>query len=116
VDEDPEKVVKVFVEQNKKQAETQLKNLKDEAEKLRTRLQKVEAGIKRWETLLEALKQSQVVASFDPPATPTTAVEPDLVPIRNREPISLPDHPARKARPKTPKPGPDPDDLRPPPG
>jgi hypothetical protein len=41
-------------------AETQLKNLRDEAEKLRARLQKVEAGIRRWETLLTALQASEV--------------------------------------------------------
>jgi hypothetical protein len=44
--EDPERVVKVFVEQNQKRAETQLKHLKDEAEKLRARLRKVDAGIR----------------------------------------------------------------------
>jgi len=44
-------------------ASFQFKNLKDEADKLRTRLQKVEAGIKGWETLLEALKRSQAVAA-----------------------------------------------------
>ena len=48
-----------FVEQNQKMAESQLKNLKDEEAKLRDRLRKVEAGIKRWESLLGALKQSQ---------------------------------------------------------
>ena len=57
--EDPEKNVQAFVEQNRKVAETQLKNLRDEAEKLRTRLQKVEAGIRRWEALLTALQASE---------------------------------------------------------
>ena len=57
--DDPEKVANVFLEQNQKLAEAQLKALKDEAEKLRARLTKVEAGIKRWDRLLEALKQSQ---------------------------------------------------------
>jgi hypothetical protein len=63
--QDPEAAVRLFIEQNQKQAESQLKNLKDEAERLRARLQKVEAGIKRWETYLSAIKQSQDVA---PPA------------------------------------------------
>jgi hypothetical protein len=58
--EDPEKNVQAFVEQNRKVAETQLKNLRDEAEKLRARLQKVEAGIRRWDTLLTALQASEV--------------------------------------------------------
>jgi len=57
--EDPEKAVQSFVEQNQKLAETQLKNLRDEQAKLRARLQKVEAGIKRWEVLVEALKLSK---------------------------------------------------------
>jgi hypothetical protein len=57
--EDPEKAAVAFVEQNQKLAESQLKSLKAEETKLRARLQKVEGGIKRWETLLGALKQSQ---------------------------------------------------------
>jgi hypothetical protein len=57
--DDPEKVATAFVDQNQKLAETHLKTLKDEAEKLRARLTKVEAGIKRWDRLLEALKQSR---------------------------------------------------------
>jgi len=57
--EDPERAVQSFVEQNQKLAETQLKNLRDEQAKLRARLQKVEAGIKRWEVLVEALKRSK---------------------------------------------------------
>ena len=40
-------------------AESQLKSLKAEEAKLRDRLRKVEAGIKRWESLLGALKQTQ---------------------------------------------------------
>ncbi len=48
-----------FVEQNQKMAESQLTSLKAEEAKLRDRLRKVEAGIKRWESLLGALKQSQ---------------------------------------------------------
>jgi hypothetical protein len=57
--EDPEMSAVAFVEQNQKIAESQLKNLIAEQTKLRERLQKVDAGIKRWETLLSALKQSQ---------------------------------------------------------
>jgi hypothetical protein len=61
--DDPEKNVQAFLEQNRKVAEGQLKNLKDEAEKLRSRLQKVEAGIKRWEALLAALQNSELEPS-----------------------------------------------------
>jgi hypothetical protein len=60
----------VFVEQNRKQAEAQLKSLKDEAERLRSRLQKVDAGIRRWETLLEALRQSERISVTDPRIIP----------------------------------------------
>jgi hypothetical protein len=67
--DDPEKNVRAFVEQNRKVAETQLKSLRDEAEKLRTRLQKVEAGIRRWETLLKALETSDA-------ASPPSELEP----------------------------------------
>jgi hypothetical protein len=60
--EDPEKTVQAFVAQNRKVAEGQLKNLKGEAERLRARLKKVEAGIRRWESLVEALDQSEAAA------------------------------------------------------
>ena len=77
--DDPERGVIVFVEENQKHAESQLKALKEEAEKLRARLTKVEAGIKRWDRVLEALKQSQsTVATVSPddraPASPKANV------------------------------------------
>jgi hypothetical protein len=66
---DPEKAALVFVLENQKLAESQLKNLKDEESKLKARLLKVEAGIQRWESLVEALKQSQgSVAAIAPRA------------------------------------------------
>ncbi len=61
--DDPEKNVQSFVAQNRKVAEGQLKGLKDEAEKLRARLKKVEGGIKRWESLLAALEKSEAIAA-----------------------------------------------------
>jgi hypothetical protein len=60
--EDPEKAALAFAQENQKMAEAHVKALQDEEAKLRARLQKVEAGLKRWETLLDALKQSQGVA------------------------------------------------------
>ena len=72
--EDPEKVANTFLEQNRKLAEAQLKALKDEAEKLKARLTKIEAGMRRWERLLAALNQSQTAARVDTPpaaAAPT---------------------------------------------
>jgi len=61
--DDPEKTAQAFVEQNRQVAEAQLKNLKDQAENLRSRLQKIEAGIRRWEELVAALQKSEAAAS-----------------------------------------------------
>jgi hypothetical protein len=61
--EDPEKAALAFAQQNQKLAESHVKALRDEEAKLRARLQKVEAGIKRWETLLIALEESQGVVA-----------------------------------------------------
>jgi hypothetical protein len=66
--DDPEKVATAFLEQNQKLAEAHLKTLKEEAQKLKARLLKVEAGIKRWDRLLGALKQSQSAVTARPPA------------------------------------------------
>jgi DNA repair exonuclease SbcCD ATPase subunit len=77
--DDPEKNARAFVEQNRKVAEAQLKNLRDEAEKLRSRLQKVEAGIRRWDALLAALQKSEA-ATRDPGATT------ELEPVPNARP------------------------------
>jgi hypothetical protein len=82
--DDPEKVATAFLEQNQKLAESHLKTLKEEAEKLKARLIKVEAGIKRWDSLLEALRQSQSKVTTTPPAAtsfrlPTRPGEADLL-------------------------------------
>jgi hypothetical protein len=78
---DPEKAAFVFVMENQKLAESQLKNLKDEESKLKARLLKVQAGIQRWESLVEALKQSQgsgaVVIPSVVPNRIVTGPEPD---------------------------------------
>ncbi len=97
--DDPEKDAQAFAEQNRKQAEAQLKTLKDEGARLRARLQKVDSGIKRWEALLEALKQSESVSSGEP-GRRTSAGEP----WRPRDPApgELEDAPPRvKSRPAT---------------
>jgi hypothetical protein len=57
--EEPEKCALAFAEGAQKLAEAQRRALKDEEVRLRARLQKVEAGIKRWDSVLAALKQSQ---------------------------------------------------------
>jgi hypothetical protein len=57
--DDPEKNARAFLEQNRRVAQGELRKLKDEAEQLRTRLGKVEAGIRRWEALVTALDNSE---------------------------------------------------------
>jgi hypothetical protein len=61
VADDPEKAAQAFVEENQKRADAELKSLKEEAEKLRTRLRKIEGGIKSWESLKRALQKSRAV-------------------------------------------------------
>lgn len=96
--DDPEQNARSFVERNRKEAQEELKKLKEEAERLRTRLGKVEAGIRRWESLLTAPDGSERVA---PPAAsapslrdtpshldPIPAAKP-ATPVRESEPIRL---------------------------
>ena len=67
--EDPEKSAQSFVERNRKEAEVQLKALTTEAEQLRTRLAKLDSGIKKWHNLLAALKtaeQGQALVTASP--------------------------------------------------
>jgi hypothetical protein len=95
--DDPEKNAQAFVEQNRKQAETELKTLKDEAERLRARLRKVDSGIKRWEALLQALRQSESTAGGEPQRRPVvsnaaTALDP-VPPDIGRTPGTLKDQP-----------------------
>lgn len=71
--DDPEKNAGDFVERNRKVAQDELKKLKDEAEQLRARLAKVEAGIRRWEGLVAALDQGDKAAAMLKPAPPPNA-------------------------------------------
>ncbi len=70
--DDPEKNARAFAERNRKEAQDELKKLKDEAERLRTRLGKVEAGIRRWEALLSALEGSEKPGPPRPGPIPTS--------------------------------------------
>ena len=70
---DPEKAALVFVAENQKLAESQLKNLKDEESKLNARLLKVQAGIKRWESLVERSNKAKEV-SRSVPRSPTSRI------------------------------------------
>ena len=60
--DDPEKSAQAFVERSRKEAEAHLKALTTEAAQLRSRLAKLESGIKRWQTLVNALKGTQATA------------------------------------------------------
>jgi anti-sigma-K factor RskA len=73
-----------FAQQNEKMAESAVKALKDEEAKLRARLEKVEAGIKRWENLLGALKQSQGDAEVPPPLRTLERVDRRASPASSR--------------------------------
>ena len=55
---DPEQAAREFIVKGKKLAEDELGSLKKEAESLRTRLQKVEMAIARWEAVSQGLNQS----------------------------------------------------------
>jgi hypothetical protein len=83
-DEDPEKTALTFAEDNQKQAEGQLKTLREEEAKLKSRLLKLEAGIKRWESVLVALKQSQA-ARNDIPSPKSPRFEPRSQTAAERE-------------------------------
>ena len=115
--EDPEKVANDFLEHNHKFAEAQLKALKEEAEKIKARLAKVEAGIKRWDRLVEALKQSGATADTkraftrvvtNDPADETPAGRDDVTPKSSPRP----DQPEPSERPQS-KPADGPGDLVP---
>ncbi|MDG3003339.1 hypothetical protein [Paludisphaera mucosa] len=64
--DDPDARARSFVERNRKEAEGQLKALREESAQLRSRLARVEAGIRRWEALSEALDRSQEKAVVRP--------------------------------------------------
>jgi hypothetical protein len=76
--DDPEQNARAFAERSRKEAQDELKKLKEEAERLRTRLGKVEAGIRRWEALLTSLDNSERIAQPE-----------DLQPIPKPHPARL---------------------------
>lgn len=74
--EDPEKSALAFAEGAQKLAEAQRRALKDEETRLKARLQKVEAGIKRWDNVLAGLKQSQGASGRFSALKPAPGLEP----------------------------------------
>jgi hypothetical protein len=55
---DPEGAAKAFVDRSQKEADEAIKALAKEAETLRARLEKVEAGLARWQAVKESLGSS----------------------------------------------------------
>ena len=70
------------MERNQKEAEEHLKALTTEAQQLRTRLAKLEAGIKKWQGLVNALKTSQAQAMTSTVVMPGADEAGDLEPVR----------------------------------
>jgi hypothetical protein len=81
--EDPELSAQAFAERNQKEAEQRLKALTAEAESLRTRLNKLESGIKMWENLLNSLKAAQQWPVTSTAVTAGSEEAGDLEPIRS---------------------------------
>ena len=67
---DPEAAANGFVERTTKEADEAVRTLTKEAESLRTRLQKVEAGLSRWKAVKAALESNGGHAAWSP-RTPT---------------------------------------------
>ena len=68
--DDPEKSAQSFVEPEPEGGRgAHLKALTAEADQLRTRLARLESGIKRWQVLVNALRSAQGVAAADEPST-----------------------------------------------
>lgn len=55
--DDPDADARSFVERNRREAQEQLKGLREEAARLKGRLARVEAGIRRWEALADAMER-----------------------------------------------------------
>ena len=116
--DDPEGSARSFVEKSQKEADDAIKALSKEAETLRARLQKVEAGLARWQAVKGALEShgggrqgwrspddgipEPVLMPSKPGAKPAPARNRrGVVPAPDRDPaeIDAPSHPRREARP-----------------
>jgi hypothetical protein len=78
---DPEGAAKSFVERSQKEADEAINALSKEAETLRARLAKVEAGLARWQAVKESLGSSAAARPGWRPRgadTPPTILEPAL--------------------------------------
>jgi hypothetical protein len=89
--DDPEKSAQSFMERSQKEAQRHLKALTAEAEQLRTRLTKLDSGIKKWQDLLNALSTAQHGQPL------STATGPTVDQPSNLEPIAPGSNPGRHA-------------------
>jgi hypothetical protein len=80
--DDPEQSAQSFVDRNQKEAEEHLKALTAEAQQLRARLAKLESGIKRWQSLVNALKASRAQAAAGPVSERGSEEAGELEPIK----------------------------------
>jgi hypothetical protein len=83
--DDPMGAVETFLDRNRKEAENSIQTLNQEAEALRTRLQKVEAALARWQDVSKALKAEGTTPQSQPTATqlepiPASAEQPAMKP------------------------------------
>lgn len=114
--EDPEQSAQSFVERSQKEAEGHLKTLTAEADQLRSRLAKLDAGIKKWQTVLTALKGAQqdqplTVVGEEPTTLEPVAPVPGTTAARSDKRVKWASSPAGTApsdAPATANPGPAP--------
>jgi hypothetical protein len=97
--DDPMGAVETFLDRNRKEAENSIQTLNQEAEALRTRLQKVEAALARWQDVSKALKAEGTTPQSQPTTTqlepiPASAEQPAMKP----EPAS-PQSPSKWSKP-----------------
>jgi len=128
--EDPEGSARAFVEKSQKEADEAIRSLTKEAETLRARLQKVEAGLNRWQAVKSALEAHpggrQAWRSRDEDNPDTLVPAPDAPesevqstpprPSRTRPKAVSPRRPpGERDLPPSPREGRSPFDLEPPP-
>ncbi|HEV3164873.1 MAG TPA: hypothetical protein VGZ22_12660 [Isosphaeraceae bacterium] len=94
---DREQAADEFLNHARDQANAAIKTLGEEAETLRARLQKVEAGLARWQAMLKALEQAQAANRPDLlPQGPKAPKEPAQL----KSDAALPAPPAGGAQPR----------------
>ncbi|WP_165249149.1 hypothetical protein [Paludisphaera soli] len=95
--DDPDAKARSFVERNRKEADEQLKALREEAAQLKARLGRVEAGIRRWESLAEALDRSEDRAAMRNPAEVRGRSEVQQYIVPGRAPVIIQSQPVTRS-------------------